>query len=245
MAQVYGAGGKTLPKKGRLGTGSYYPTLGTPLFQHSGNAFAGINVERPEFIQLTFGNPSRAGVATVVGQDRSQTEPIHPNKAHYNINTQPHAPAMVVGSSNDRSNFQPVSPKMVTLSMPHERNTNSASGTKKKPNPYRTAFGASATMASDTAFHHDRNANYKHTVRKPPKSAVEGVKQRVDPSQRTFGVDNVDHSPGSASPPTKQRRTPPPSFRSRGNQWYDANNSFIAGQDGGVGRWTMVKRGVV
>lgn len=243
MAQVYGAGGKTLPKKGRLGTGSYYPDKGTPLYQHSGNVFPGIHVEQFDAIQLTFGDPSRAGVATVVGQNRVQSEPLHPNKQHYNLATLPLAPAMVVGSSNDETNLQPVSPKRVTLSMPHERNTNSASGTKKKPNPYRTAFGASATMASDTAFHKDPGANYKHTKRQKPRSAVEAVKAST--STRTFGVDNFDHSPGSVNSPTKQRRTPPPSFVSRHNNWYDANNSFIAGQDGGVGRWTMVKRGVV
>lgn len=39
--QVYGAGGKTVPKRGRLGTGSYYPA-GTPIFGHRGNVFAGL-----------------------------------------------------------------------------------------------------------------------------------------------------------------------------------------------------------
>lgn len=243
MAQVYGAGGKTVPKRGRMGTGSYYPQ-GTPLYVHHGNVFPGIHVERPDFIQLTFGNPSRAGIANVVGQDRTQSQPVHPNLAHYNLSTQPHAPAMVVGSSNDESNLQPVSPRRVTLSMPHERNTNSASGTKKKPNPYRTAFGASATMASDSAFHRDPGANYKHSVRIKVPSAIEAVKRSATKG-RTFGVDNFDHSPLSVDSPTKQRRTPPASFVSKGNNWYDANNSFIAGKDEGVGRWHMVKRGVV
>jgi hypothetical protein len=243
MAQVYGAGGKTHPKRGRNGTGSYYPQ-GTPLYQHAGNVFPGINVARPDFIQLTFGNPSRAGVASVVGQDRTQSQPIHPNMAHYNLSTLPLAPAMGVGSSNDYTNLQPVSMKTEPLSMPHERNTNSASGTKKKPNPYRTAFGASTTMASDTAFHRDPGANYRHSTRPSPKSAIEGTK-RTSPVGRTFGVDNYDHSPSSVNSPTKKRLTLTPSFVSHGNIWYDANNSYIAGQDGGVGRWSMVKRGVV
>jgi hypothetical protein len=244
MAQVYGAGGKTVPKKGRLGTGSYYPGLGTPLYQHQGNIFPGINVEQFDSHQLTFGDPSRAGIATVVGQNRVQSEPLHPNKQHYNIITEPLIPAMIVSSSNERNNLQPVSPKSASLSMPHERNTNSASGTKKKPNPYRTAFGASSTMASDTAFHKDPGANYKHSVRQKPNSAVEAVKRKSTVG-RTFGIDNFDHSPSAVDSPTKQRRTPPPSFASHGNIWYDPNNSFIAGQDGGVGRWSMVKRGVV
>jgi hypothetical protein len=244
MAQVYGAGGKTVPKKGRLGTGSYYPDLGTPLYQHSGNVFPGINVEQFDSHQLTFGDPSRAGIATVVGQNRVQSEPLHPNKQHYNLATEPLAPAMIVSSSNDENNLQPVSPKVATLSMPHERNTNAASGTKKKPNPYRTAFGASATMASDSAFHKDPGANYKHSVRQKPNSAVEGLKVKSR-EVRTFGVDTVSQAPGSANAPIRNRITHPPSFVSHGNNWYDANNSFIAGQDGGVGRWSMVKRGVV
>lgn len=243
MAQVYGAGGKTIPKPGRLGTGSYFPQ-GTPLYLHRGNVFPGIEVSRPDFNQLSFGDPSRAGIATVVGQNRSQSQSLHPNKAHYNTITQPLNPAMVVASSNDNSNMQPVSPRKVTLVMPHERNTNSASGTKKKPNPYRTAFGASSTMASDTAFKKNPGANYKHTVRQAPKSAVEGVK-RSSLIGRTFAQDSFDHSPSSVDSPTKQRRTPPPSFVSRNNQWNDANNSFLAGQYGGVGRWAIVKRGVV
>lgn len=243
MAQIYGAGGKTVPKPGRLGTGSYYPK-GTPLYLHNGNVFPGIEVQRPEFHQTSFGDPSRAGVATVVGQNRVQTKALHPNSSFYNTITLPLAPAMVVGSSNDETNLQPVSPRTVPLVMPHERNTNSASGTKKKPNPYRTAFGASSTMKSDTAFHKDSGANYKHSVRQRPNPSVEAVKQHSLVG-RTFAQDAFDNSPSASDSPIKQKRTPPPSFQSRGNIWYDANNSFIAGQDGGVGRWAIVKRGVV
>jgi len=243
MAQVYGAGGKTLPKRGRLGTGSYHPQ-GTPIFTQKGNVFPGIIVERPEFHETTFGDPSRAGVATVVGQNRVRSLGTHPNKGFYNTATLPLAPAMAVSSEIEHNNLQPIPMSQVLLSMPHERNTNSASGTKKKPNPYRTAFGASMTMATDTAFEKNPGANYKHTVRQKPQPAIEAVKVHSRDG-RSFGVDNYAHSPSATVSPTKQNRTPPASFVSRGNIWYDPNNSFIAGQDGGVGRWHMVKRGVV
>lgn len=241
--QVYGAGGKTTPKKGRLGTGSYYPE-GTPLYQHKGNVFPGIHVEPEDFHQTSFGDQSRAGVATQAGQPRNQTQGIHPNKSQYNTITLPLAPATVPSSSNEANNLQPIPPSKEVLSMPHERNTNSASGTKKKPKTYRTAFGASRTMASDTAFQHDPGANYKHSVRQPPKPTVEAQKKTATIG-RTFGqVKNSLPVRGGVNP-KQQNRTPPPSFASHGNIWYDANNSFISGQDGGVGRWHMVKRGVV
>lgn len=246
MAQVYGAGGKTVPKAGRLGTGSYYPQ-GTPLYRHRGNVFPGIHVQKPSFPQLSFGQPSRAGIANVVGQNRAATSPLHPNQSHYNLSTQVLAPAMVSGSSNDYTNLQPLPPSNVTLAMPHERNTNSASGTKKKPVTFRTAFGASRTMPVDSAFQHNPNANYKHTVRNRPLPAHEAVKKTA--SERTFARPANPLPKGGGVNPSQQHRTPPASFVSRGNLWYDPNNSFIAGHTttsgSGVGRWSIVKKGVV
>ena len=249
MAQVYGAGGKTVPKKGRLGTGSYYPE-GTPLYKRKGNVFPGINVAQPQFHQLTFGNPSRAGIATVVGQDRTNFPAIHPNKAHYNTITLPLAPAMVVASSNEASNLQPVPPRNSNLSMPNERNTNSATGTKKKPLVYRTAFGASKTMPTDSAFQHNPNAMYTHSVRQRPNNAKEAVKKSA--TDRTFAhMPNPPAVRGGMDNSGQQHRDPPPSFTSHGNIWYDPHNSFIAGQptttapNGAVGRWSIVKTGVI
>ncbi len=247
--QVYGAGGKTTPKRGRLGTGSYWPG-GTPLYLRKGNVFPGIHPEQQEFHETTFGDVSRASIATAHGSNRVTTRGIHPNKSQYNVNTQVLAPAMTVSSSNDRNNLQPVPPTgHNTLVMPHERNTNSASGTKKKPNPYKTVFGAGQSMPVNSNFDHQPNATATHTVRPRPKSAVEAVKRNIGPSARTFGVHVPEAKPGTSTSPTKQHRTPPPSFISSGNLWSDPNNSFVAGHNTpagqGHGRWALVKKGVV
>lgn len=247
MAQVYGAGGKTTPKAGRNGTGSYHPA-GTPLFLTKGNVFPGINPVQPDFHQTTFGDMSRASVATVVGQNRVNSTGTHPNKAQYNTITLPLAPAETVSGIEDRNNLQPIPPfGHNALVMPHERNTNSASGTKKKPVPFRTAFGASKSMPTDSAFQHDPNANYGHQIRQRPNSAVEAVKKVA--TTRTFvHVDNPLPVNGGVNP-KQQHRTPPASFVTKGNLWSDPNNSFIAGQTtvagNGAGRWEVVKTGVV
>lgn len=248
--QVYGAGGKTTPKAGRNGTGSYHPE-GTPLYLRKGNVFPGINPEQQDFHQTTFGDVSRAAVATQAGSgSRVGTRGTHPNKSQYDVNTLVLAPAMTVSSSNDRNNLQPTPPfGHNTLVMPHERNTNSASGTKKKPNPYRTVMGASSSMPNNGNFDDKPNATAVHTVRNRPNSAVEAVKQNVGPSARTFGVQHPEPKPGSSISPIKQHRTPPPSFMSAGNIWSDPNNSFVAGHHTpagqGHGRWAVVKKGVV
>lgn len=246
MSQVYGAGGKTTPKKGRLGTGSYYPE-GTPLYRHPGNVFPGIKVVRPDFHETKFGDPSRAGIATVVGQDRTQAQPILPNQAFYSTATLMKLPPMVVGSSNDANNLQPVAPQRANLVMPHERNTNSASGTKKKPATFRTAFGAGKTMPNDTAFERRPNVNYKHTVRALPRPAVEAVKRVA--IERTFARAHNPLPVSGGVNPRQQHRTPPPSFVSRGNHWNDPHNSFVGGHTTiagmGTGRWNTVKKGVI
>lgn len=240
MAQVYGAGGKTHPKRGKNGTGSYYPG-GTPYFLHKGNTFPGIKVEKNDFDQLTFGDPSRAGIGTQRGENRVRTKALHPNLGHYDNATIPLAPAMVVGSSNDYTNLQPVAPSRVSLSMPHERNTNSAGGLKKKPRTYRTVFGASK-MPTDTAFEHKPGAMYKRRKYDTPKSAKEAVKVSVD--ARSFA------QPKAPILMHINKRTPPPSFVSHGQQWMDPHNSFVAGYSTlvggqGTGRWGIVKKGVV
>ena len=245
MAQVYGAGGKTQPKRGRNGTGSYWPEKGTPLYQHAGNVFPGINVNQAEFIQLRFGDPSRAGIASVVGQDRTASKAIHPNSQQYNVITLVKAPAMIVSSSNEQKNLQPVPPAIAILTMPHERNTNSASGTKKKPLAYRSAFGAVKSMPVDSAFVRNPTGNYKHTLPLKPQPATEAVFQE-SLKGRTFAK-------AAFRAPTVPLKTPPrvapASFVSRGNHWFDPHNSFIAGATTvaghGVGRWAIVKKGVI
>lgn len=247
MAQVYGAGGKTLPKRGRLGTGSYWPQ-GTPLFSHHGNVFPGIKVEREAFPEISFGETSRASISTIAGRSAINTQAIHPNRSFYDTGTQVLAPAAIASSAVEGTNLQPVLPRDAVLTMPHERNTNSASGTKKKGLPYRTVFGASKTMPTDSAFQKNPGAMYKHSTRKKPSPAFEAVKKEA--TSRTFAR--------SANPPAasylslaQQHRTPPPSFVSRNNQWMDPNNSFLSGAHSaataraGAGRWNTIKKGVV
>lgn len=251
--QVYGAGGKTTPKRGRNGTGSYWP-MGTPLYIRKGNVFPGINPERQDFHQTSFGDVSRAAVATQTGSNRVTTRGTHPNKSQYNVSTQVLAPAMTVSTEIDQNNLHPVTPFGAAngkppLVMPHERNTNSASGTKKKPNPYKTVMGAAASMPNNGNFDDKPNATSTHTVRPRPKSAVEAVHRNIGPSSRTFAQQTPEHKPGTSTSPTKQHRTPTSSFVSRGNLWSDPNNSFIDGHHtpagSGVGRWGIVKKGVI
>lgn len=246
MAQVYGAGGKTLPKRGRLGTGSYWPS-GTPLAVRPGNAFGVLDGQANQYSQLTFGERSRAGIATDA-QNRVQSQSLHPNKATYNLSTQPQMEAMVQSSIIDNNNLGPIPQIRAKLVMPHERNTNSAQVTHKKPLTYRTVFGASSSMAVDTAFDRDPEAQYKRQARTKPKPATDGVFNNV--AVRTFArqVKPIPVAGGldkSANP-----RTPPPSFFSHGQQWYDPHNSFIKGATTasaghGTGRWNIVKKGVV
>lgn len=245
--QVYGAGGKTVPKKGRLGTGSYYPQ-GTPLYLHRGNVFPGINPEQTQFPQLSFGDTSRAGIAT--RGSTLATTANHPNKSQYNVITLPLAPATIPTASMDNNNMQPVTPANDLLRQPQELSNNSANGVKRKPNTYRTVFGASKSMASDTTFHPDPTANYKQSGRPVPGKAVEAVKKSA--GVRSFAQQtNPLPKGGGMVNSGQQHRDPPASFMSHGNHWIDPHNSFIAGATtaaGGftnVGRWGIVKKGVV
>jgi hypothetical protein len=246
MAQVYGAGGKTTPKRGRLGTGSYWPQ-GTPVASHRGNVFPGVQVVRPDFPELAFGDTSRASIGTIAGRNQTRSAAFHPNQAHYNLSTLPLAPATVVSSAVDSNNLQPLPPSTAPLQMPHERNTNSASGTRKKPLTFRTVFGASKAMPTDSAFQAQPAAMYRHTAKPKPGYAVEAVKKQD--SNRTIArpYNPLPVSGGVRIP----RRTPPASFVSHGNNWMDPNNSFIVGAHNstsgalGAGRWHVVKKGVV
>jgi hypothetical protein len=249
MAQVYGAGGKTKPKRGRLGTGSYYPQ-GTPLFSHHGNVFPGIQVitSDTDSPQIPFGDPQRASISTQQGRLHSAS--LNPNRGQYNLSTLPLAPPETVSSGVDNTNLTPTLTLKAfqPLQMPHERNGNSASGTHKKGLPYKTTFGASKTMPTDSAFKHNPSAMYKHLAKPKPGSAIEAVKTFA--TERTVARPN-NPLPVSGGLSSGSNRVPPASFVSRGNQFTDPNNSFVAGAQSvatarvGVGRWSMVKKGVV
>lgn len=246
MAQVYGAGGKTLPKRGRLGTGSYWPQ-GTPLAIKKGNAFGVLDGDAHQFPEIPFGQQSRAGIATSTS-NRVQTQALHPNKATYNLSTQPLMAALVQSSVIDNANLTPIPQQDAKLVMPHERNANSAQVTHKKPLTYRTVFGASKTMAVDTAFDRDPEAQYRRQARPDPKPATDGVFHNV--AERSFARVTKPLPVAGGLAKSANPRTPPPSFYSHGQQWYDPHNSFIKGATTasaghGTGRWNVVKKGVV
>jgi hypothetical protein len=98
-------------------------------------------------------------------------------------------------------------------------------------------------MAVDSAFVRDPDAQYKRFGVDKPKPAVEAVKKNA--ADRTIA--RVDNKLNRHQ--VIPRRTPPASFVSRGNNWYDPNNSFIGGHTStagqGTGRWGIVKKGVV
>lgn len=246
MAQVYGAGGKTLPKRGKNGTGSYWPD-GTPKYFHKGNVFPGIKVQRPSFPEIRFGETSRASISTIAGRNAVATLAIHPNKATYNTGTNNLAPATIQSSTVEGNNLQPVKPSDAKLQMPHERNTNSAPGVHKKPNTYRTAFGGGVTMPSDTAFERDTTGTYKRMAKPKATDAVEAVKKSA--SVRTFARQNKPLPVSGGLTKSANPRTPPASFASYGQHWQDPHNSFVKGATTiagrGVGRWDTIKTGVI
>jgi hypothetical protein len=103
-----------------------------------------------------------------------------------------------------------------TVIQPHTRNTLAK---KTVSRTYKTQFGASEAMPSDTAFH-----------RNPPTET-----QKPIPLPATYVL--------------RVPRSMVASFVSKNNQWMDANNSFTGGLpsvgtgDTGRGRWQTVKRG--
>jgi hypothetical protein len=258
MAQIYGAGGKTKPKRGRLGTGSYWPR-GTPIFTAPGTAFpidnqpdttnnAKVLTPPPDYPARSFGEQSRAGIATIAGRNLTQTHgesPLTSLGNYSSISTSQLQQPRVVSSPRDAS--QPIHPAVKPLQMPHERNGNSAQHIHKKPHTYRTSMGAGRTMPVDTAFQHNDAATNKLIMRPLPKNAVEAVKK----SAPVRSIARVPRPMPVFSGIKGPHRTPVASFVTQGNLWSDPNQSFIKGHpqvttgDTGTGRWEQVKRSVV
>jgi hypothetical protein len=255
---IYGAGGKTIPKKGRLGTGSYWPK-GTPIFLGEGNVFPqdenvpvpfvpGVpgTVSTPQRPAYKFGTPSRAGIATVAGRNLTQTTGENPITSPGNMSSTSVIPLQqprVVSSPRDGS--QPIAPGVKPLQMPSERSNNSAESFHKKPSTYRMSSGAGRSMPVDTAFAHNPTATNKQVAKAQPGFAVEAVHKSA--TTRTFAAMPV---PGPKHGGVKgPHRTPPASFISHGQMWSDPNQSFIAGRtqtttgDTGLGRWAVIKEG--
>jgi hypothetical protein len=159
-------GGKTFPKRGRLGSGAYWPK-GGPI---AGNIF-GPNTD----VQMTptppasrpFGSPSNAGNSTQFGQNRATTGQgsTHPNAGFYSISQQPKIPAFVI---DGRGRIEiPTGPAQDA--QPHERNSLM---TRKVFGTYRTASGASSILPSDTAFHSVPVKQNPHPRAAPPVQVV-------------------------------------------------------------------------
>jgi hypothetical protein len=257
---IYGAGGKTVPKRGRNGTGSYWPK-GTPIFNSAGNVFpqdenvsipftpgtlGSVSVgSRPI---LKWGDPSRAGIGTVAGRNLTKTNGMSPISSPGNMSstsTQPLQQPRVVSSPRDGS--QPIAPAAKPLQMPSERNHNSAESFHKKPSTYRMSSGAGRTMPVDTAFNHNPQATNQQVVQPQPGFAVEAVKKSADSVTFAKMPQSTPRRGGIKGP----HRTPPASFVSHGQLWSDPNQSFIAGRtqtttgEQGHSRWGVVKQGVV
>jgi hypothetical protein len=207
-------GGKTFPKRGRLGSGAYYPR-GVPI---AGNIF-GPNSDIPKVptapASRPFGSPSNAGIGTRFDQNRvtlGQGQP-HPNAGFNTISHQNRVPSFTI---DGQGNVEvPTGP--ARSAQPHERNVLPH---RKVLGIYRTAFGASRSMPSDTAFH--------------PLPAKERPKPPANPPIQIL---KVQRSGAKVS-----------SFISRNNLWSDPNNSFLSGLpningDKGRGRWSTIKRG--
>jgi hypothetical protein len=255
---IYGAGGKTVPKRGRLGTGSYWPK-GTPIFRAPGNVFPqdenapnpftpGIPGPQstPQRPILKWGQPSRAGIGTVAGRNLNTTTGENPITSPGNMSStsqQPRIPSRVVSSPRDGN--QPISPAVKPLQMPSERSNNSAESFHKKPSTYRMSSGAGRSMPVDTAFQHNPTATNQQVQRAQPGFAVEAVKKSAAITTFAQMPANQPLRGGVKGP----HRTPPASFVSHGNMWSDPNQSFISGRtqsttgETGAGRWAMIKTG--
>lgn len=214
-------GGKTFPKKGRLGSGAYWPK-GVPI---AGNVFApnsAVRVTPAPVAPRLFGSPSNAGNNTQFGQNRVTTgqTATHPNAGFQNVSQQNRVAPMQLDGYNGRFQSPFLSnrdPALVqnTVIQPHERNRLPY---KKVFGPHHTVSGASRVMPSDTAFH--------------PVPPVQAPRNTIKVQTQVLRV------------PRSQQR----SFISRNNLWVDPNNSFIGGRtnihgETGAGRWQTVKRG--
>jgi hypothetical protein len=212
-------GGKTFPKRGRLGSGAYFPgnvnaprIRGTVFGPNIAPLAQDTTVPRGD---VPFGTRSNAGNGTSPFDSRLTVgdTAVHPNIGFRTISVQNKIEAQ---SPNSRGLVE--SPFGVNpVVQPHERHRLMHN---KQTRTHKTAFGASHVLPSDTAF------KRIHPTEKP--------RPPIRAQQNVVRV---------------QQRTPVPSFSSRQNLWYDPNNSFQKGQvnsiAGGVGagRWHTIKRG--
>lgn len=207
-------GGKTYPKRGRLGSGAYWPA-GVPI---AGNIF-GPNTQ----VAMTptppasrpFGSPGNAGNNTQFGQNRvtSGAGFVNPNVGQNPVAQQNKTPPFTRdGSGNELSPFG-ANPVI----QPHERNRLPH---KKIFGHYRTVSGASRTLPSDTAFH-----------RVPPKERAP-----VPPQPQNYTLQQTRNG-GVASFSSRNNLWVDPN-----NSFQGGVVNPIAGGVG-RGRWSTIKKG--
>jgi hypothetical protein len=206
-------GGKTFPKKGRLGSGAYWPA-GVPI---AGNIFAPNSEVLPTATPTAprlFGSPSNAGNNTQFGQNRvtSGATATHPNAGFGNISQQNRVPAMVRnGYTGEFETPYETNPVI----QPHERN---ALPFRKVFGPHHTVSGASRVMPSDTPFH--------------PLPPVQRPKPQIRPQV------NVLRVPRSQQRSFVSRNN----LWVDPNNSFIGGRPNVHGEIG-AGRWQMVKRG--
>jgi hypothetical protein len=166
-------GGKTFPKRGRLGSGAFFPD-GVPI---RGNVF-GPNADQVVTptppADRVFGTPSNAGNGTQFGQSRVDTGVglDHPNAGFLSLAKQNRVPAMTQASAatTQESPFG-----HVPVVQPSERNRLH----QKKVTPvYKTQSGATRTHLSDSAFHRNPPKQKPFAPVKPQTNTTR-VMQRV------------------------------------------------------------------
>lgn len=139
---------KVSPKKGRLGSGAYWPKGGPTAINPFGPNTT-THATPPPTAPRIFGTPGNAGNGTQFGQNRVTTGQgaVHPNAGFKQISQQNHVPAM----QQDGFTKELVSPRAVNpVIQPHERNSLPY---RKVYGPHHTVSGVSRDMPSDTAFH--------------------------------------------------------------------------------------------
>lgn len=208
-------GSKVSVKRGRLGSGSYWPA-GTPI---SGNVW-GPNTHIPMTNAIPadrpFGSPGNAGNGTWTGQSRVTTglDLPHPNAGFQRTSLQNKVPAIT--RDGDGTYRTPHGPNPVI--QPHEKNSLMH---RKVLGIYRTVSGASRTLPSDTAFH-----------RVPPK---EKPKPIPTPQTNTLKIMN-----SKAAPPSFVSRNT--LWYDPNNSYLGGKPQAISGEHG-RGRWSTIKRG--
>jgi len=169
---AYGAGGKTLPKAGRLGTGAFYPSGHHASM--NGNVF-GPNWDTPDRGGATTSTPVFGASANY--QALASTTAVGRNPADATTQQFPRNTAYQTASYNKLSplasgqglNSTSPRPTPTVMQLPlHERTTFVHGNVTVKRPPYRPSGGVNSALPSDTAF---KRRPPKHIQKAPAVSA--------------------------------------------------------------------------